>query len=382
MEKNQLTNRNNKANENKYLEIKNIEEKPCQKTVRYYGIDLLRMLSMINIINLHINKYSKNLKLKPTSLKFNSVYMFEIFSFWSVDGFGLISGVVGYRRYKFSNLIYLWFQYSFYSFVFTLYLYLNNYLLLRDVLLSIFPIGLYRRWYINAYFCMYLFLPFINLGIKYIEKTTFRNLILFYFLFFSVYHIIVVIFLDKKTNFHFLNNGYSSLWLIILYIVGAYFGKFEINNSSSSKFNIFVSLGCLLIYLFSSLFSMKIFLILLTKKYNIPSKILMNYLSPISIIQAISLLISFSKIIIKNKFFIQILMFFYPLTLNIALIHSRLFRLDVLQKQYFFRMVKQLEGNFLFFKLYLLSVVLYIFCGIFDYFRVIISLLSPYKNKN
>ena len=65
-------------------------------------------------------------------------------------------------------------------------------------------------------------------------------------------------------------------------------------------------------------------------------------------------------------------MFFYPLTLNIALIHSRLFRLDVLQKQYFFRMVKQLEGNFLFYKLYLLSVVVYIFCGIFDYFRVII----------
>ena len=172
---------------NKYIEFKNMNKKSSEKTIRNYGIDLYRILSMVNIINLHINLYSSNLKIGPSSDKFKSVYLLEIFSFWSVDGFGLISGVVGYRRYKFSNLIYFWFQYSFYSFLFTLYLYITKQLLLKDVFVSIFPIGLFRRWYFNAYFCMYLFLPFINKGINFVDKIIFRNLIYFYFVFFSMY---------------------------------------------------------------------------------------------------------------------------------------------------------------------------------------------------
>lgn len=141
---------------NKYIEFKNINKKSSEKTIRNFGIDLYRILSMVNIINLHINLYSSNLKIEPSSDKFKSIYLLEIFSLWSVDGFGLISGVVGYRRYKFSNLIYFWFQYSFYSFLFTLYLYITNRLLLKDVFVSIFPIGLSRRWYFNKNFTLML----------------------------------------------------------------------------------------------------------------------------------------------------------------------------------------------------------------------------------
>ena len=356
---------------NKYIEFKNINKKSSEKTIRNFGIDLYRILSMVNIINLHINLYSSNLKIEPSSDKFKSIYLLEIFSLWSVDGFGLISGVVGYRRYKFSNLIYFWFQYSFYSFLFTLYLYITNRLLLKDVFVSIFPIGLSRRWYFNAYFCMYLFLPFINQGINFVDKIIFRNLIYFYFVFFSMYHIIVVIFLDNKTNFHFLNDGYSPLWLTILYIIGAYFGKFIINHNSNYCNRIWNSIFWLLIYFNSSLISYKIFYTLLKANSNIPNKILMNYLSPTTIIQAISLLIVFSRIRITNKYLQKIIMFFYPLTLNIALIHSRLFRLEI-TKETFLKWVKKFDKDFLASKLYLLSFVVYIVCGIMDNFRAII----------
>lgn len=80
---------------------------------RNYGIDLLRIISMINIINLHLNLASRLLTLNYTSPKFASAWHLETFSFHAVNSFGLISGVVGYKRYKFSNLIFYGFKYFF-----------------------------------------------------------------------------------------------------------------------------------------------------------------------------------------------------------------------------------------------------------------------------
>ena len=85
---------------------------------------------MINIINLHINLRSGLLNIN--SNKFKEIWLLETFSFFPVDCFGLISGIVGFDKYKFSNLIYLWFITTFYSvshylylFIFTLYKFRN-----------------------------------------------------------------------------------------------------------------------------------------------------------------------------------------------------------------------------------------------------------------
>ena len=72
--------------------------KEIKKIKRNFGIDLLRIISMINIINLHINKFSGQLSLKPKSPKYKQIWRLQSFSYWSVDGFGLISGIVGYKR--------------------------------------------------------------------------------------------------------------------------------------------------------------------------------------------------------------------------------------------------------------------------------------------
>jgi surface polysaccharide O-acyltransferase-like enzyme len=106
MEREMFSNNNylRKDDKNNYQTIK-----------RNYGIDLLRIFSMINIINLHLNLNSGQLSLKSTSSKFYNIWRLEVFSYWAVDCFGLISGIVGYKRYKFSNLIYLWIQVCFYS---------------------------------------------------------------------------------------------------------------------------------------------------------------------------------------------------------------------------------------------------------------------------
>lgn len=197
------------------------------KITRNLGIDLLRIVSMIHIIILHINSYSKFNLLDKESPKFKQIWFLNALSFWSVDGFAIISGVVGYKKYKFSNLIYIWIQSSFYSFIISFYFYYKRLKGIKYWLSSIFPIAIYKYWYVNAYFCMYILLPFINSGLMTLSQKFIRNIIMFYFLFFSIYNIIVLIFVNDD-RYNFLNKGFSPLWLMILYISGGYIGKYII----------------------------------------------------------------------------------------------------------------------------------------------------------
>ena len=88
------------------------------------------------------------------------------------------------------------------------------------------------------------------------------------------------------------------MWLIILYILGAYFGKFIIINK---KNNIIYFIFCILIYIFCSFLSLEIFFYLLKTKNTIRKALLISYLSPTILFQAISSIMLFSKLDIQNK---------------------------------------------------------------------------------
>jgi surface polysaccharide O-acyltransferase-like enzyme len=179
--------------------LKKDDKNNYQTIKRNYGIDLLRIISMINIINLHINLFSGQLSLNYTSPKFYSIWRSEVFSFCAVDCFGLISGIVGYKRYKFSNLIYIWIQLCFYSTSISLFLFIKNQINIKDLFLSLFPILIKRHWYINAYFSMNLLLPFINHGINSLNRKIYKNLIIFFIFFFlfiislQLYLVIIIV---------------------------------------------------------------------------------------------------------------------------------------------------------------------------------------------
>ena len=341
------------------------------KNKRNYGIDLLRIFSMINVIILHINSYSHLLIMNNKNPKFKSVWLSEIMSHWAVDGFGIISGIVGYKKSKFSNLFYLWIQTFFYSTVFSLYLYIKNNNTKWNLFLSFFPLLIKRHWYVNAYFYMYQFLPFINYGINNINKNYFRNLIIFFLLINSIYDMIGYIIIKTNSNFHFLNSGYSAMWLAILYIIGGYLGKYIFSNKKiiTSFYFIF----WIIIYLFSSFFTFAIFFILLKKKSKIPCKLLINYLSPTIVLESISLIFIFSRLNIKNNIIKKIIVFFTPLTFNTTLIHIRLFTDNNFHHtKKLLSWIKEFKSNFIFFKIYGMAILIYIGCSLIDYLRLIL----------
>ena len=304
----------------KLLKNKSEEKEKNQLIKRNYGIDLLRIFSMINIFNLHINLGCGIYSLKPKSQKFKVIWRLETFSYFGVNCFGLISGFVGYKRYKFSNLIYLWILVFFYSVLKTIIISFKIEIEKIKFFLSFFPILIRRQWYFNAYFSMYLFLPFLNQGISNINRKTYKKIVLFLIGFFSFYNLIGIIF--NKNNFHFLYRGFSPLWLIILYIIGAYFAKYIINEKSN--FNIKNYFFYIIIYIMSSFFTSEIYFILLKEKKE-NNRLLINNLSPTILLQAISLIMIFSKLKINDKFIIKIISFFSPLTFSTLLIHDFLF---------------------------------------------------------
>lgn len=353
-----------------------MEYKEQKKIKRNVGIDLLRIISMINIINLHINLFSGQLRLHSKSIKYKEIWRLETFSYWSVDCFGLISGIVGYKRYKFSNLIYLWMLVSFYSISISLYLYfIYKQITKRILFLHFFPILIKRHWYVNAYFSMYLLLPFINYGIESLNIKTYRNLILFFFGFYSIYDVFAKLLIGKAYNF--LIGGYSSMWLTILYIIGAYLGKYIIKNKNEIRARHYIFF--LFIYISSSFISCEIRFKLLKTERKISKNILISYLSPTMLLQALSLIMFFSSLNIQNKILIKIISFITPLNFSAQLIHARLFQTKIKSIIILFKYINNFNSNKLFFKIYALSILIYSFCIIIDYLRFILFKLCKIR---
>ena len=316
---------------------------------------------MINIINLHVNIKTGLHTLNLNNIKFKKVWLLETFSYSAVDCFGLISGIVGFCKYKFSNLIYLWFISAFYSFSQHLYLYIGKRRNIKHLILSIFPIIIRYHWYVNAYFIMYLFLPFINFGIRLLNRETFRNIVFFYIVFFSIYYIFSVLF--TKIDYNFLLNGYSSSWLMILYIIGSYFGNHILKRKV--KLSKIIMIFYLIIYIGFSFISAEIFFI--TGK-----KFLICYLSPTILFQAISLIMFFYSIKITNKYIIKIINFITPLIFSVTLIHPILFNSNLKIVLSLFEFINELNSKFLFFLIYLISALIFLLCILIDYFRLLL----------
>lgn len=339
---------------------------------RHYGFDLIKIIAMINIINLHINYKIGYSKLNPKNLKFKQLYRFEAFSYWPVNAFGLISGIVGYKKYKFINIIYIWFIYNFYSILFSIHLYYKSKIDTKKLILSFFPLGMKKNWYVNAYIFMYLFLPFITNSICSVNKIFYSKIVFIFFFIYSIYHTIIK-YNIKNTNFDFTSEGYTSLWLLILYIVGGYIGRFYIHKNSIPNFLF------LIIYIISSLISSE-YVFYSIKKYNFPNILFLSYNSPTIIFQALSLIFFFSNIKINNQYLIKAISLIYQLNFSVTIIHFQLLLSDIQPMLKLLKFIKELSPNNLFFKIYGISIIFYFICIFMDYFRFLLFKLFRIRN--
>jgi surface polysaccharide O-acyltransferase-like enzyme len=309
-----------KSNDNLKLIIVNNENDKKMIKNRNPGVDLVRVIAMFGIVLNHIigfggairkyNNYEKQLRI-----------LLILFS-WHNNGFGLISGIIGYKTSKYSNLLYLWFCVFFYSVSIHYYFkrLRHNSKIKNKISIEFFPVIYNRYWYFSKYFGMYLFVPAINKAVAYLTQSELKVIVLSISTIFTIWHD----YMNQKRDTFNMRGGHSVLWLLTLYIIGSYIGKYRIDYIGIKKY-----LFCFIV-LFIFLLSCFLYIknennrnkknyeeILLFFYKNLLNK---KYDSFLKLIQSISITLLFLQIK-YNKYIAKIISFFGPLTFAVYLIH-------------------------------------------------------------
>ncbi len=289
------------------------------KTERNYGIDLLRIVSMLFVVALHtLNQGGILNNTEPFSFKYFFVYFLYIAAFCAVNCYGLITGYVGYSssKHKYSNIINLYLQTSFYALL-SVILYLcfkPENINIESLLDIVFPFLIESYWYFGAYFAMFFFIPIINKGIQACEKKYLDMFVAFILLFFSVFSTVIA------RNYYDLERGYTFFWLVILYILGAYIKKYEIDKKISS-------IKCLALYLLMVVATLGLKLaweyygLKETGEFEVKGGLFICYISLPILLCAIALLMLFAKLNVKGVLK-KIVKVSSPLAFGVYLCHS------------------------------------------------------------
>ena len=363
-------------NTKKYKDIKlaQIENNKIKTTVRKRnpGIDLARILGMWSIIINHILLHGQAIK----KFKYKILTFMNICSFWHVNSYALVSGIVGYKTNKYSNLMYLWFWVLFYQVGIHYYFIINKkYKNINPSLYkSCFPVIFLKYWYFTQYFGMYLFLPTINRGLSYLTKKEHKIFL------FSIYGIFIIWnnINHSITNVFGLNDGYSFIWLIISYFTGAFIGKYKNNYIEKKKFIAFPIL--IIIFIFSTIacFRLKYYQTEKLKDSNFKKIIIilknlfkMRINSVPMILQSISLVLLVMNIP-YNKYIGKIICFFGPLTFGIYLIHDNELIRGIIIRNLFAKESSKLSQYMVVKLVIYKSIFIFFICSFIDYLRFII----------
>ena len=260
-------------------------EKIVEEDSRKYGLDVLRILAIYMVVMLHVLYGGRFLEYADNNvgtIRYYFIWLLECLVYCAVDVLGILSGILGWSKKKqnYKRVIMIWLQTLFYSFVFTSVFFLFHPELFdyKVLLNSLMPISQSYYWYITAYIGVMVLSPMINKGIQLIDRKRDSIIVLSVLFWFSIVPIFT------KTDSFILNNGYSTIFLCALYVIGGYIGKYKIYANRKM-------IG-LLIY-----FSMCIFtFVLKIKKYDI----FLNYHSITIIMSAIGLCMFFNDVSITR----------------------------------------------------------------------------------
>ena len=364
------------------LDNKNNENIPKVIKIRNPGVDFARVISMYCIVIHHF--YYLGRGLQKYSKYQNQLRALEIMVFWHVDGFALISGVVGYKTNKYSNLLYLWIEVLFYSILFHIYfskIKLNS--IIDNKWIELFPMIYERYWYYTQYFGMYLFLPVINKGISILSQSELKVVVISTIGIFSFWRRIKN---PRRDIFHLI-GGSSSLWFMTFYLTGAYIGKYRKDYKGIKKY--IYCFICLFVYGFSSFIACKLLIYNKLFIYNgyYSQKIIMvlknlmnsNYDSLLTIIQSISITL-FCLQINYHKYLSYIITFCGKLTFGVYLAHVN----QLVIKNIFHKVFKNDPNNLTLFSTIILflgkGVKIFFICIFIDYLRNLLFVFLRIRN--
>lgn len=259
---------------------------------RNYGVDLLRIVSMIGVMTLHILGHGGVLdNTKILSFNYDLAWLLEVCAYCAVDCFVLISGYVSVQaRHKGSNIVLLWLETEVYSVVimllFTIFYNLQA-IDIKECITTFLPVTTSQYWFFSMYFGMMLFVPIIDIFTKNVDLKIEIAILLCITFFCTLFSIV-------NDNVFELNAGYSVLWFVILYMWGGALCKIQCVYQFDLKIIKCVTVGMIFFTWLS-----KVLLEYITFKITGRARLgllFIKYTSPSVLIAGCGLLIIFSNI--------------------------------------------------------------------------------------
>ena len=303
------------------------------KKKRETNLELLRIISMVMIITLHYLDKGYALKdivaILPGDGNFLNellAWCLEVFSYGAVNLYILISGYFlincSARMEKPFKIV---IQVLFYSLgIFLIFMIIGVVQLgeLPDYATDSFytytfftPIASSHYWFASTYVFFYILAPFLAVGLRKLNKIQHLGLIIITMLLFSRLWRILLPMTEPVDD-----RGYGIQWFVTLFVLASYIRRYVPvkKNRRWVYLGIYFFAGVLTIISFFTI--NKIFV--MTGKYGIYTKVLLEYNSPTIIVASASLFLFFRTLSIPEGFLSKIILYVSPLTFGIYLIHE------------------------------------------------------------
>lgn len=291
-----------------------------EKTERNVGLDLLRILAMIMIVTLHyLGKGGLIQENNSTTINLVLIQFLEALSLVAVNCYVLISGYfLTESEFKIKKILNLWLEVIFYSVTIYIILIFSGLIKfnIKDMFKAILPITTKQYWFVNVYFAMYIFSPYINKLIKNLSKEELKKLMIICIVLFSILSI-----LPQKMTINEA-GGTGIIWFITLYIIAAYIRLYwekKINSKWLISTYLLMAVVIVVGYFIAKLVGNKIGnpnLLIQFQGWSI------DYSNTINLIESVALFLLFLNLPIQSKFVKEFAKIIAPLTFGVYVIHE------------------------------------------------------------
>lgn len=289
------------------------------KPQRNYGIDFLRLFSMFLIVILHVSGHGGVLS-NTTGFNYNFAYVIRTLAMCAVDIFAMISGYVGFREidngYKYSKYLRIWAPVFFYSVIIAVIYnaFFAESVNVGSLITSFLPIITKKYWYFTSYTVVFFVAPIINM----IVRNTQPRLLNFYTL--VIFGITAYTMADNIiSQKSWLYGGYFWVWLAILYYIGAWIKKSQLDKKLNVKIGLLINIILSVIVALGTIF--------VNEQFS-------SYTSPFIFVISIVYLCIFSKLKLSNSA-CKVVKSLAPAAFGVYLIHdNEIIRANIISKLY------------------------------------------------
>lgn len=296
--------------------------------VRNSNYELIRIISMFLIVLYHVIYHGQVLQNCHNEGVKIILELLEFFTLVHVNSFILLSGYYqSTSRFKQSKLWSIINASLFYRIVIMGLLLSFGIITLNKVTIfrEVFPININEYWFIKCYILLYCLSPFINKGLKNLDKKSFQKLMVVMFILFSILPVMT-------GRLFFENNGFSLYQFVYMYIIGVYLRRYPLDKSYIFKVMSKRMYQLILVFIFfSSLTLNYVFYKYASSLTGINTIIdevssyitnnAMLYNSPFVVIQTIAYFAFFGTLSLKSKLINKLSV----LTMGVYLIHDNNF---------------------------------------------------------